>query len=470
MKTLHRLAAVLMTLSILITCIPQISVSGASYVDPKLLTHAEAIAETVADFGTSYKFEDGISVSDLRTVMSVVLNNNPEYFHLSAAYQYTYDRKRPEIALEVLLKYKMTPEEYAAAAIEVQTWVNKVVSLTDPSFTEFEYALFFHDYLASNYEYDATEPARDVYSFIKTGTGVCQSYTYVYELLLSAVGIESTFASSDEMNHIWNIVKIDGEWYHVDLTWDDPIGGAPGEAHHDFFLMSDEEIFAKSKKHYGWISYCECGSKDYDDAPIAQAMTSYAYLDGKWYYMTDGDLYATICPDKAGEKVMDLDLRWYVWDSTSYYTDMYSGLIVRDGLLIANTPDAIITIDPVTKSVADIGKYADGDGYIYGFTVDMGDDMIEGADMSTGKILVNVTKDPSVSGSKITVSVSNEFDGKGDANGDGKLNLSDVACILKYIAKWTVDMDVESADMDSNSVVNLMDATAIMKLIAGWSF
>ena len=310
MKTLHRLTAALLTLIILISGTSGISVSGAPFVDSEIMTYAEDIAKTVKEFGTSYKFENGININDLRTVMSIVLNDNPRFFHLSAAYQYTYDRNRPEIALELRLKYKMTPDEYAAASVEVQTWVDKIVSLADPSFTEFEYALFFHDYIASNYEYDTAYNVRDVYSFIKTGVGVCQAYTYAYGLLLEAVGIESTFASSDEMNHIWNIVKLGGKWYHVDLTWDDPIGGAPGEAHHDFFLMSDDAIYSKDKKHYGWVSYCECDSVEYDAIPVAQAQTSYAYLNGKWYYMADGDLYVTASPAEAGELHMELDLRW----------------------------------------------------------------------------------------------------------------------------------------------------------------
>ena len=44
------------------------------------------------------------------------------------------------------------------------------------------------------------------------------------------------------MNHIWNLIKIDGKWYHVDVTWDDPIMDKPGRVKHDNFLRSDDGI------------------------------------------------------------------------------------------------------------------------------------------------------------------------------------------------------------------------------------
>lgn len=56
----------------------------------------------------------------------------------------------------------------------------------------------------------------------------------------------------------------------------------------------------------------------------------------------------------------------------------------------------------------------------------------------------------------------------GDANGDGKVNLGDVALILKDIAKWDVEVD-PLADFDGNGKVNLGDASLVLKYIAKWN-
>ena len=75
-----------------------------------------------------------------------------------------------------------------------------------------------------------------------------------YRYLLHKAGICSEEVLSDKMNHCWNYVKIGENWYHVDVTWDDPVyqGRKPNNEciSHEHFLLSDEAI--RAKKHYGW--------------------------------------------------------------------------------------------------------------------------------------------------------------------------------------------------------------------------
>ena len=56
----------------------------------------------------------------------------------------------------------------------------------------------------------------------------------------------------------------------------------------------------------------------------------------------------------------------------------------------------------------------------------------------------------------------------GDVNGDGKINLMDVSVILRYIAKWGITVDIDTADVNDDSRVNLNDASLILKYIAKW--
>ncbi len=56
----------------------------------------------------------------------------------------------------------------------------------------------------------------------------------------------------------------------------------------------------------------------------------------------------------------------------------------------------------------------------------------------------------------------------GDANGDGKINLSDVSRILQYIAKWDVTLSTDAADVTGDGKVNLSDASRILQYIAKW--
>ena len=89
--------------------------------------------------------------------------------------------------------------------------------------TDYEKALWFHDWLIHNAYYDLTYSYYSADSILLRGTGVCDGYSKAYQLLLRAVGISTERCTGGD--HAWNYVKFDGEWYHIDPTWDDPTGG-----------------------------------------------------------------------------------------------------------------------------------------------------------------------------------------------------------------------------------------------------
>lgn len=103
--------------------------------------------------------------------------------------------------------------------------------------TEFEKALALHDWLINNADYSSYRTFFGAEGVLVYGEGVCQSYASAYGMLLDKVGISHYPVVSAEMDHAWNLVQLDGEWYHVDVTWDDPVGG---EERHLYFGLTDE--------------------------------------------------------------------------------------------------------------------------------------------------------------------------------------------------------------------------------------
>ncbi|MGN1021435.1 MAG: transglutaminase domain-containing protein [Aristaeellaceae bacterium] len=102
--------------------------------------------------------------------------------------------------------------------------------------SEYAKALWLHDWLTSNADYDFTYTYYDPDGVLLYGTGVCQSYADAFQLLLNGIGIESRVVISPEMDHAWNVAKIDGAWCHIDCTWDDP---ASGLENHSYFGLND---------------------------------------------------------------------------------------------------------------------------------------------------------------------------------------------------------------------------------------
>ncbi|MBR2718604.1 MAG: hypothetical protein IKB78_04805, partial [Clostridia bacterium] len=89
--------------------------------------------------------------------------------------------------------------------------------------TDYEKALWLHDWLVNNAYYDQNYAYYSAEGVLLRGTGVCDSYSRAYEMLLEQVGIASKRVAGG--NHAWNLVQMDEGWYHIDPTWDDPITG-----------------------------------------------------------------------------------------------------------------------------------------------------------------------------------------------------------------------------------------------------
>ncbi len=106
-----------------------------------------------------------------------------------------------------------------------------------------------HDHLIENANYVEMDTPADhtPYNILLEGRGVCDGYAYAAKLLLDAAGIENEIVTgtADGGEHRWNLVKLGENWYHMDVTWDDPVS-ADGREHHtyDYYLKSDATMQA----------------------------------------------------------------------------------------------------------------------------------------------------------------------------------------------------------------------------------
>ena len=106
---------------------------------------------------------------------------------------------------------------------EVDKINSLVASLVTENTSAYKRAKVLHDWLINNANYDYTYTYYYPNGVLLEGTGVCQSYALAYEQLTRAAGLESIYLVGESINHGWNMVKIDDEWFHVDCTWDDPV-------------------------------------------------------------------------------------------------------------------------------------------------------------------------------------------------------------------------------------------------------
>lgn len=434
----------------------------------EIIAYADEVAKAALAYEDGYEFDSAIPLQTLADIMHVVHYEYPELFCISTTYDYYYitDPWGTQYARKVMFRYTITEDEYAAAMAEVDQWSDGIMSLTDPDFTDLEYLLFFHDYLCANYEYDLTYTVYRLYDFIKLRKGVCEAYTLAMTVLLEKAGIESSFATSTAMNHAWNIVKIDGEWYHVDTTWDDPVGISPGMAYHTYFLKSDSAIQSLAKPHHSWESIYTCTSATYDNGVLDNPDSPYTYTDGSWYYIKNYDLYVSDTPDMAGTMYKDLNLYWRVnGNPTSVYVGYFGGLVAYDGKLYLNSSGKVIEIDTATGETVDVYTHTDSDSKIYGFIMDLGEGNIL-TDCSSGYATLNIATAPrEVVGSVNVKLFDTEVIIPGDVNGDGAVTGADISLLLRLLTSGGVMS--KGADVDCNGRIDATDAGILYRRLSG---
>ena len=135
-------------------------------------------------------------------------------------------------------------------------------SLLREDMSEYEKELAIHDWMIANAEYDTSELGHSVfdvpdennnnpYGLLFSGKGICVGYSSTFQLFMDMIGIEciTVYGTANEggpgHEHAWNMVRLDGEWYCVDVTWDDPAssGTVSAERKLRYFNVPDSVLY-----------------------------------------------------------------------------------------------------------------------------------------------------------------------------------------------------------------------------------
>lgn len=309
----------------------------------------------------------GIKTDQAGGLFAEIVNSTPEFFYLSSGIKFSYN-KTTEIVSEITFEYTMTKSEITQARKFFSEQIETIISKIPSDITkEADIALWLHDYICLNFAYDADLKVSDVYNFLKGGKGICQAYVLLYMELMTRMGISCGFVTSTQMKHIWNVVKIDDQWYHVDLTWDDALPDTPGRARHDTFLCSDSAL--KRVGHAdGWSAPTVCTSTRFDSEVLDVIDTAFARIDGKWYAADrkSGEICEFDLVDMSRQGVFFVDRLWQVNGSPSgtFYKDRYLSVCAIDGRLCFSDPDSVYCLDLPTKIAVKIASHT-GNGCIY---------------------------------------------------------------------------------------------------------
>ena len=271
----------------------------AASVDGESISKAasEIVVRITAGWGNRLSSVDvsdgGYTVGDFWDALGIVAVD-PEYYWAASQFGFGYidsngnsSPQRTERLTSISLYYVVPTNTVPDVINATEAKVSEALTWIPSNATRFRIVQALHDYLVRNCVYDrsavneAVSPSRTAYGALADGKAVCQGYSLAFKLLLRRAGVHAVYVGSDSMQHAWNMVQMENNaWYHVDVTWDDPIlhtstypegndGGYFRDVSHELFLRCDSTM-RDELNHYGWTAaytspYTDYGNREYPE-------------------------------------------------------------------------------------------------------------------------------------------------------------------------------------------------------------
>jgi len=144
---------------------------------------------------------------------------------------------------------------YSEEEIEyIKAYIDTFISSNiNEEMNDYDKIKLFHDHIVNNtiYDKDKTNGSYTAYNLLTSGVAICGGYSDIMSIYLNILGIQNYKVTS--LNHIWNLVNLDGIWYHLDVTWDDPVA-SDGNQYliHNFFLISTSDLHNLDKVEHNF--------------------------------------------------------------------------------------------------------------------------------------------------------------------------------------------------------------------------
>lgn len=262
-------------------------------------------------------------------------------------YHFSYTYRESESKVISFTPKNLDPEIYHRELYEQQLAQVMDACVFD-GINPIQIALSVHDWLVLHCAYDLSLEANTGYDLLVNGTTVCAGYAAAYMDILNRLGIPCVTVTSEEMNHAWNLVQLDGQWYHVDVTWDDPTEDIQGRVKHQYFLLTDEEISAGDDPHYGWETDITCTDTRFSNAYWRDVSSPICYESSQIsYYVSRSDLtYRLLRREESTGQTTTLytESKHYVPTGSGRYAYGHFGLCLQGDRLFFGVQNAVLSV------------------------------------------------------------------------------------------------------------------------------
>lgn len=332
----------------------------------------------------------GLTIDEVKRIYQETINTHPRYFYLPQKYSCSYNLTTG-IVSTVNMNYDTTFDKNKVMQ-QLEAYDRAIADVmrgADSSWSDMEKALYVNDYLARNCQYvSGASNAHSSYGALVDKKAVCQGYALAFLELTRQLGVTCEMVTSVSVNHAWNMIKVGDNYYHVDVTWNDPLKDMLGRAKHIFFMKSTQffETYKTSEdanthfKENDWVftgSVLKTAASDtsYDSYLWDNINAGFDYVDGFWYGFNGSNAICQYtCNGQQFSKVEDVITVSERWDSLSggYWSGQYVGTGAYGGEYYYSGRTAIYKLDLSIKESETVFQLTEAQkktGRIYGINI-----------------------------------------------------------------------------------------------------
>ncbi len=252
----------------------------------------DAILGAASNMSTRIFGAQNLDSAEWTKVFGLVYNQEPQLFWLNG-----------RSVVGRLYYNEIDTDKIAAMQKEIDATVDSLVKEANTKSTTYDKLKVFHDYLVLNSTFEKSDEAgnynQTIYNAFSGGTSKqgniqCAGYAKAMQYLCDKVGIDCmviTGTNEKGTSHAWNKVKVEGEWYNLDATWDDPILSTPitNYLRYTFFLVPDEWINEKTHFNINTVSLKSGEKVTYYEPPKATATAQNYFIKNGYVYDNRAD-------------------------------------------------------------------------------------------------------------------------------------------------------------------------------------
>lgn len=207
---------------------------------------------------------DGKELADLYFMLRL---DCPEIFYsVKFSYRYYRESGNAEMIPEYLFEKSKIRDHQKAMKARVEKLARPAMK-----YSEREKVQYIHDFICRNVRYDKLKKpySHEIIGPLGQGVGVCEGIAKAVKILCDALGIWCIIALSEanpekgiKYRHAWNVIRLDSQYYHLDVTFDNTLGNADG-IRYDYFCLSDKQVFRDHEPVIWKVPVCGDGDHFY---------------------------------------------------------------------------------------------------------------------------------------------------------------------------------------------------------------